>query len=187
MPTDQRHTSLPDAELLVLYKHSKDLAVVGELFNRYMPMVYAVCVKYLRDREESRDAAMQIFEKLVTTLLQHEVEHFKSWLYVTSRNHCLMQIRARKGKNFGEIPPNFMENDPALHPGDEPETEANLSKLERCIETLANEQKRCVQLFYLEQKCYRDISRLTGYDDGKVKSYIQNGKRNLKICMERNG
>lgn len=187
MPTDQRHTSLPDTELLRLYKHSDDLSVLGELFNRYMSLVYGVCLKYLKDREESRDAVMQIFEKLVTSLREHEVEHFKSWLYVTARNHCLMQLRARKGKNFEEISPYLMENDTPAHLEDEPEMEANLSKLEKCIETLVSEQKRCVQLFYLEQKCYRDISQLTGFDDNKVKSYIQNGKRNLRICMERNG
>lgn len=187
MPTDQRHTLLTDAELLLLYKRSEDLSVLGELFNRYMSLVYGVCLKYLKDREESRDAVMQVFEKLVTSLREHEVEHFKSWLYVTARNHCLMQLRARKGKKFEEISPYLMENDRAVHLEDEPELEANLSKLEKCIETLASEQKRCVQLFYLEQKCYRDISQLTGYDDNKVKSYIQNGKRNLKICMEHNG
>jgi RNA polymerase sigma factor (sigma-70 family) len=187
MPTDQRHTLLTDAELLLLYKRSDDLSVLGELFNRYMSLVYGVCLKYLKDREESRDAVMQVFEKLVTSLREHEVEHFKSWLYVTARNHCLMQLRARKGKKFEEISPYLMENDRAVHLEDEPELEANLSKLEKCIETLVSEQKRCVQLFYLEQKCYRDISRLTGYDDNKVKSYIQNGKRNLKICMEHNG
>jgi RNA polymerase sigma-70 factor (ECF subfamily) len=187
MPTDQRHTILTDAELLLLYKRSDDLAVLGELFNRYMSLVYGVCLKYLKDREESRDAVMQVFEKLVTSLREHEVEHFKSWLYVTSRNHCLMQLRARKGKNFEEISPYLMENDTALHLEEEPEMEANLSKLEKCMDTLVSEQKRCVQLFYLEQKCYRDISTLTGYDDNKVKSYIQNGKRNLKLCMERDG
>jgi RNA polymerase sigma factor (sigma-70 family) len=187
MPTDQRHTLLTDAELLLLYKRSEDLSVLGELFNRYMSLVYGVCLKYLKDREESRDAVMQVFERLATSLREHEVEHFKSWLYVTARNHCLMQLRARKGKKFEEISPYLMENDRAVHLEDEPELEANLSKLEKCIETLVSEQKRCVQLFYLEQKCYRDISQLTGYDDNKVKSYIQNGKRNLKICMEHNG
>jgi RNA polymerase sigma factor (sigma-70 family) len=187
MPTDQRHTLLTDAELLHLYKRSGDLSVLGELFNRYMSLVYGVCLKYLKDREESQDAVMQVFEKLVTSLREHEVEHFKSWLYVTARNHCLMQLRGRKGKKFEEISPYLMENDRAVHLEDEPEMEANLSKLEKCIETLVSEQKRCVQLFYLEQKCYRDISQLTGYDDNKVKSYIQNGKRNLRICMEHNG
>jgi len=187
MPTDQRHTFLTDAELLLLYKRSDDLAVLGELFNRYMSLVYGVCLKYLKDREESRDAVMQVFEKLVTSLREHEVEHFKSWLYVTSRNHCLMYLRARKGKNFEEISPYLMESDSVVHLEEEPEMEANLSKLEKCMDTLVSEQKRCVQLFYLEQKCYRDISQLTGYDDNKVKSYIQNGKRNLKLCMERDG
>ena len=149
-----------------------------------MTLVYGVCLKYLKDREESRDAVMQIFEKLVTSLREHEVEHFKSWLYVTSRNHCLMQLRAEKGKNFEEISAHLMESDAFMHPGEEPEMESNLSKLEHCIEQLAAEQKHCITLFYMQQKCYKEIVQLTGFDDNKVKSYIQNGKRNLKICME---
>jgi RNA polymerase sigma factor (sigma-70 family) len=178
---------LHDNELIRRYKESGELAILGELYKRYMPLVYGVCLKYLKDREESRDAVMQIFEKLVTTLKEHEVEHFKSWLYITSRNHCLMQLRARKGKNFEEITEFFMETEAQLHLDDEPEMESNLSKLELCIQKLAAEQKHCVTLFYLQQKCYKEIVQLTGFDDNKVKSYIQNGKRNLKICMEEHG
>lgn len=181
------HSALSDNELIQKYQNSGDLNLVGVLYNRYMSMVYGVCLKYLKDREESRDATMQIFEKLMVSLKEHDIAHFKSWLYVTSRNHCLMALRAKKGKNFEKISSDFMENEILLHLPEEPEMEANFSKLERCIETLASEQKACVQLFYIQQKCYREIVHLTGFDDNKVKSYIQNGKRNLKLCMERNG
>jgi RNA polymerase sigma factor (sigma-70 family) len=176
-----------DTELIWQYKESGDLAVLGELYNRYMPLVYGVCMKYLKDREESRDAVMQIFEKLVTALLEHEISYFKSWLYVTARNHSLMLLRGRKGRHFQEISPMLMENEMLVHLEEEPEIESNLSKLEDCIALLAKEQKQCVTLFFLEQKCYKDIVKLTGFDDSKVKSYIQNGKRNLKICMEEHG
>jgi RNA polymerase sigma factor (sigma-70 family) len=186
MSSDRLETKT-DAALLQQYRTGQDLAVLGELYNRYMSMVYGVCLKYLKDRDESKDAVMQLFEKLVTSLMEHEVLNFKSWLYVMAKNHCLMHLRARKGKNFEEISPFLMETGAAEHPGEEPEMESNLSKLEKCIGTLVSEQKQCVQLFYLEQKCYREIVELTGYDDNKVKSYIQNGKRNLKICMEKNG
>jgi RNA polymerase sigma-70 factor (ECF subfamily) len=179
--------SATDEELLSLYKRDEDLKVLGVLYDRYMSMVYGVAMKYLRHREESRDAVMQIFEKLVETLKSHEVQHFKSWLYVTARNYCLMQLRSSKNRHFKEIDEHFMESEAPVHLEDEPEIEMNISKLEKCMEELGAEQKRCVQLFYLNQKCYRDITEITGYDDNKVKSYIQNGKRNLKICMERNG
>lgn len=187
MLVDRNDTQLPDNELIQRYRNSGDLSILGEFYTRYMPMVYGVCLKYLKDREESKDAVMQVFERLITLLKEHEVVHFKSWLYVTSRNHCLMQIRARKGKNFEEISTQFMEIDPNAHPEDETDMESNLSKLEECIAQLVEEQKRCVTLFYLQQRCYKDIVELTGFDDKKVKSYIQNGKRNLKICMEKNG
>jgi RNA polymerase sigma factor (sigma-70 family) len=186
MPSPQNYKSLDDSQLLVTYRNSGGLDVLGELYNRYMSLVFGVCLKYLKDRDESRDAVMHIFEKLIETLKNHEIEHFKSWLYITARNHCLMHIRARKGKNFEEISPTLMESDSLLHLDNEPEKEANLSKLEKCIETLGDEQKQCVKLFYLQEKCYKEITDSTGFDMNKVKSYIQNGKRNLKICMEKN-
>ena len=187
MLSPEKYKQLSDQELILRYKASGELAVVGELYSRYMNLVFGVCLKYLKDREESRDAVMQIFEKLVSSLREHEVTHFKSWLYATSRNHCLMQLRARKGKNFEEITAAFMESGTQMHLEDGSEMESNLSKLENCIEQLVAEQKSCIRLFYIQQKCYKEIVTLTGFDDNKVKSYIQNGKRNLKLCMDQNG
>jgi RNA polymerase sigma-70 factor (ECF subfamily) len=177
---------MTDDELTKLYKSKGELSVLGELYSRYTAMVFGVCLKYLKDRESSRDAVMQIFEKLVSALLEHDVEHFKSWLYILTRNYCLMQIRSQKNRKFEEISTFIMESDVTLHHDDEPELESNLSKLEGCIERLVNEQKNCVRLFYIQQKCYKEITTITGFDLNNVKSYIQNGKRNLKICMERN-
>lgn len=182
----QKPSDIPDSELLAQYKIKGDVQGLGELFSRYTSLIYGVCLKYLRDRDDAKDAVMQVFEKLVQTLREHEVDNFKSWLYVTSRNHCLMQIRAKKSKMTEEIPSELMESDLVLHLEEETELEGNLSKLEKCIEQLVNEQKHCVNLFYLEQKCYKEISGLTDFDLKQVKSFIQNGKRNLKICMERN-
>jgi RNA polymerase sigma-70 factor (ECF subfamily) len=187
MLSSEKYKDLSDQELIQRYKGSGELAIVGELYNRYMMLVYGVCLKYLKDREESKDAVMQIFEKLLTSLREHDVANFKAWLYTISRNHCLMQLRAKKGKNFQEISEIFMETGAAMHLEDDADMESNLSKLEHCIEQLVAEQKSCIRLFYIQQKCYKDIVALTGYDDNKVKSYIQNGKRNLKICMDQNG
>lgn len=172
-----------DQELLLQYKSTGDIEILGALYSRYTVLVYGVCVKYLKDREEGKDAVMQIFEKLVITLRTHEVTHFKSWLYTTARNHCLMSLRAGKGRFFEEISPELMESDMNAHPDEGPEIDSNLSKLEDCIKKLVPEQQLCVSLFYLQQKCYKEIVVITGFDDNKVKSYIQNGKRNLRICM----
>lgn len=177
---------LTDAELVRAYKESQQKELVGELYKRYTALVYGLCLKYLKDREQAKDAVMQLFEKLLTTLLTHEVNHFKSWLYVSAKNHCLMQLRSSKGKIRVEIAEAHMENQEPAHLNEELELEHNLGKLEKCIEALNTEQKTCVKLFYLEERCYQEISVHTGYDLLKVKSYIQNGKRNLKICMERN-
>jgi RNA polymerase sigma factor (sigma-70 family) len=161
-------------------------SLLTKLFTRYSSLVYGVCLKYLKDREEAKDAVMSIFEKLPEKIKKQEIENFKAWLYVITRNHCLMQLRSQKGKLKQEISPFLVETNTELHLEDEPDLEGNLGKLERCMQQLNIEQKTCVQLFFLDEKCYQEVCDTTGYELKKVKSYIQNGKRNLKICMERN-
>lgn len=176
-----------DNELISLYKKTNDLSLIGELYTRYTALVYGVCMKYLKDRDEAKDASMQVFEKLIGVLQSHEVENFKSWLFVTARNHCLMQIRSKKSKFREEIDAMDMENQFLLHPDEENDLENDLGKLEECIKKLVEGQQACVRLFYLDEKCYKEITTITGLDLNQVKSFIQNGKRNLKICMEQHG
>ncbi len=177
--------NIDDDGLIENYRNGGDLAVLGSLFERYMPMIYGVCLKYLKDEEGAKDAVMGIFEELIIKVKQHEVKQFRSWVYVLSRNYCLMQLRA--GKKMEEISPDeVMESTPFLHPEENNNKEEALKALERCMERLSEGQRQSVQLFYLEEKCYKEVAEITGYTMNDVKSYIQNGKRNLKICLEKN-
>jgi RNA polymerase sigma-70 factor (ECF subfamily) len=178
------HDDADEHKLLSAYRDSGELAVLGKLYEKYIPLVYGVCIKYLKDTEQAKDAVMGIFEELVTKARQHDIKQFKSWLYVVSRNYCLMQLRAEKKAGFINID-DFVEFAPVLHHDDGADKEAVVRSLERCIEKLADNQKQAVSLFYLKEKCYREITEITGFGLNEVKSYIQNGKRNLKICMER--
>lgn len=179
-------SDIDDQVLLAEYRSSGDLEVLGQLYGRYMHLVYGVCLKYLKDDEASKDAVMQIFEQLIKKLKIHEVNNFKSWLYTLARNYCLMEIRANGKQEFVSLEDNFMEKDAFVHLDIEDTRERKLSVMEECMEKLPAEQKDTIKLFYLEQKCYKEVADITGYDLNKVKSYIQNGKRNLKICIENN-
>jgi RNA polymerase sigma factor (sigma-70 family) len=174
-----------DEVLLRRYRQSGDLAVLAELFEGYSSMVYFVCFKYLQDGEQSKDAVMQIFEELITKVNKQEINQFGSWLYVLSRNYCLMQLRASKKMEYTTID-NFMELPVELHQDVEAK-EKQLTALELCMEKLPRVQKQSIDLFFMNEKCYKEITEITGYSLNDVKSYIQNGKRNLKICMEKNG
>ena len=178
--------SQDDLALVGAYKSSGDLAYLGELYQRYMHLVYGVCLKYLKNPEASQDATMQLFEKLITALKKHEVSNFKSWLHVMAKNHCLMALRKEKGEPVKEFSDWGMENGYEQHHANDDgiELEENLTKLEACIEQLQSEQQSCISLFYLKKKPYKTISAETGLELKKVKSHIQNGKRNLKACME---
>lgn len=178
---------ITDEELLRQFNRNGSLETLGALYSRYMHLVYGVSLKYLESREDARDAVMQIFEKLISDLPGQEIRNFKSWLYVLAKNFCLMQIRSQKsadGRLQGyKFEQEFMESGSELHPMDreDPSAEADL---QRCMEKLKKEQKQCIELFYYQNRCYQEIAEQLGIDEKKVKSFLQNGKRNLKICLE---
>ncbi len=173
-----------DNTLLERYFESGDMEWLGTLYNRYIHLVYGVCMKYLRDRDTAKDAVMQIFEKLIETLRKEKVRDFNKWIYTVSRNHCLMMLRESKKRASKEDRLIFMENEEVLNHGDDGIMENNIEILRECIETLPENQKTCVEMFYFQQKSYREISEHTRFDLNNIKSFIQNGKRNLKNCVE---
>ncbi len=179
--------SLTDEELLSEFKKNFNQQMLAQLYLRYTDLVYGVCMKYFKNAEVAKDAAMNIYQELLTKLQTNEVQNFKSWLYVVVKNHCLMQLRKEKKNITVEFTPAVMQSEDFTHLDDVLEKENELKKLEFCIERLPADQKQSIRLFYLKNKCYNEIVDTTGYDWNKVRSLIQNGRRNLKICMEKNG
>jgi RNA polymerase sigma factor (sigma-70 family) len=173
-----------DSELVLAYKRSADIKILGELFQRYMELVYGVCLKYLKQPENAQDSVISIFEELVVKLQKHEVDNFKSWLYTLAKNHCLMRLRSEKKQPFVSFDVELMQSDENVHLNGELEKEANFKKLDYCLGQLQEEQRTVIELFYLQGKCYNEIAETTGIEWNKVRSYIQNGRRNLKLCMD---
>lgn len=175
-----------DAELITLYQKELQADIVGELYKRYALLVYGLCFKYLNDEGEAEDAVSEIFELLLSKLQVQEINFFKSWLFIVSKNHL---IRKQKKKNdiktveIENISENFMENeaDVSLNIRDEQK-----ELLRQAISNLNEEQRTCIELFYYQQKPYQEVASISGYDLNKVKSAIQNGKRMIKLFMEEN-
>ncbi len=179
----QQHT---DSELVASYKKEQNIEALGALYSRYMDLLYGVCLKYLKDTELAKDAVLQVYEHLVVKLPIHEVDNFRAWVHTVTKNHCLMYLRSPKNKPNISFEPEFMQNNETVHLNDEINKEESYNKLEKCLQLLVNEQKITVQMFYYEQKCYKEIADFTGFTIGTVRSYIQNGRRNLKNCIDKN-
>jgi RNA polymerase sigma factor (sigma-70 family) len=177
--------AVDDLELIAAYRKSTDLKIVAQLYTRYMQLLYGVCLKYLGELEPAKDAVMDIFEELAQKLLRHEVANFRGWLYTLAKNHCLMKLRSAKRIRTTGFDPDNMQTAEELHLKDKIEQEEQFDRLSKCIETLAADQRAVIQLFYLQNKCYKEIETVTGMEWNKVRSHIQNGRRNLKICMQR--
>ena len=148
-----------------------------------MDLVYGVSLKYFKESEDAKDCVLNIFEELVTKLRKHEVDNFKAWLYQLTKNHCLGKLRSRKiiPVNIDISTVQFQENE---HLDNVYEKEENFRKMEYCLSRLGKEQRQVVELFYRQDKCYKEIADITGLEANKVRSYLQNGRRNLRVCMD---
>lgn len=159
--------------------------VLGDLYQRYMDLIYGVCLKYLKVPDDAQDAVINIFEELIVKLKKYDIDNFKGWLYQLAKNHCLMKLRSSKSHPVN-IDVDIVHLAEKPHLDDVMDKENNLTAMENCIEQLPAEQKRVVKMFYLNEKCYNEIAVDTATNINKVRSFIQNGRRNLKICMEKN-
>lgn len=177
-----------DLELVASYQRTHDKQYVGELYQRYSHLVYGLCLGYFEDREASRDAVLNIFEKLFEQLKKHQPDNFKIWLTFVARNYCISEIRKQKTRS--ERQEGYIR-DAELHTEEQaPMTEhpvatkeAGLQQLEEAVQQLGDEQRICIELFFLKEKSYKEICEMTGYSEKQVKSHLQNGKRNLKIML----
>lgn len=175
-----------DEDLLKAYQLEYNQELIAILYLRYTDLVYGVCMKYFKEEEKAKDTIMNIYEELITKLKNHTIEYFKSWLYTVVKNHCLMELRKENKGKIVSFQQDFMYLEDFSHLDNILEKEKKLEKLEECVESLNDEQKISVRMFYLENKCYKEIASVTGNDWSKVRSLIQNGRRNLKICIESN-
>lgn len=178
-------TKETDEELLRNYQKTGQSIYFGKLYNRYIPLVYGLCLKYLQREDEAQDAVMQLFDELLTKVKQNEIQTFRTWLYSVARNHCLQILRKREHAVQIEIRPDFMESDEILHLLDEgDDDDGRMKALQHCMDRLPEDQRVAIAKFFMDGLSYADIVEATGYPLKSVKSYIQNGKRNLKICIE---
>lgn len=184
--------SLPDIELLNAFLLKKENRYLGELLDRYVRFVFVVCMKYLKNEEEAKDMVMQVFEKVIRDVHRFEIQNFKSWLHVVTKNSCLMHLRSNKNiKNTSwDETKDFtlnVETRHAMHLEESEENELRLVELEKSVLLLEESQKQCIELFYLKGKSYLEVAEITGFTLNQVKSNIQNGKRNLKNRLMANG
>jgi len=179
----EHYDHMTDNELLEKFYSDKNTRWLGIVLQRYTYLLLGVCMKYLKNEEQAKDAVQQIFLKAITELGKYKVAYIKSWLYMIAKNHCLMKLRDKQIFIPVESKPDLAA--PETDHAERTEKEATLTMLEKALEELNEEQKTCVTLFYLQKKSYQEIVDLTGFSLLQVKSYIQNGKRNLKILVEK--
>ena len=179
------HKNISDQELLERFYADRDNQWLGILLERYTLLLLGVCMKYLKNEELARDSVQQIFLKAITELQKYRVEYFKSWIYMVAKNYCLMQLRDKPGKNTAELKDTI-----AAEPFEADKEEVILNEktydyMAEALKELNQEQQLCVTLFYIEKKSYQQITEQTGFSMMQVKSYIQNGKRNMRILIEK--
>lgn len=176
-----------DQELLIAYKNNEDSIALGKLYKAYMELVFGLCMKYLKNTADSEDAVMGIYELIAVKLKTQEVDNFKSWLYVVAKNYCLDKLRKDKRVLTKEKEVFLMQSREYFHPDEVNNNEKKFNLLEQCLEKLPELQKKMIDLFYYKKRSYQEIVDQEELAWNMVRSHIQNGRRNLKKCIESDG
>jgi RNA polymerase sigma-70 factor (ECF subfamily) len=181
-----RKKEYSDEELLSLLKKTGESEYFQQLYERYIPLIYGLCLKYLQSPESAQDAVIDIFESLSQKMQGYEIKVFKNWLYSVVKHHCFHVLKENKREIIVDFDSQFMESDTVLDLLSENLEEERDMALSQCLEKLPEPQRIAIEKFFYEDKSYAEIVDETGFHLKSVKSYIQNGKRNLKICIEKN-
>ena len=189
--TCQHHS---DELLIQLYQQTGKEIYVAELFQRYVDKVYIIARKYLKERETSKDLVMVVFEKVLKNLHKTDVQHFGNWVHTITRNECTHYHRqtnskAQKLSEWSDVErnsQNSVENDQLMRLIEAEDSAAAKKALEQAMNKLKDHHRKCIQLFYFEQKSYKEIAEITGFTLNEVKSYIQHAKNNLKKKLIKN-
>lgn len=180
-----KYNHIEDNELLQRFYADHNNEWLGILLERYTMLLLGVCMKYLKNDEEAKDAVQQVFLKALNEMHKYKVDFFKSWIYMVAKNHCLMKLR-NKGKYTEDLTERFLATpEETTDINNHIEKEKTFTNMAEAIKQLNKEQQQCVILFYLQKKSYQEITAETNFTLMQVKSHIQNGKRNLKLLMER--
>jgi RNA polymerase sigma-70 factor (ECF subfamily) len=180
------YRNLSDNDLLHKIALKQDTEAFAVLYNRYAHLALGVCLKYLQQEAAAQDAVQVVFVQLWQNIHQYQIRNFKPWLGQVLKNHCLMELRKKSPEQLIDASASmeFMEYEEEWHL--KVKDEQVLQHLQKCLSELNQDQKKCIQLFYIDQHSYAQTAMATGFTDKEVKSYIQNGKRNLKICLKKN-
>lgn len=181
MKDNHKHNNLTDEELLLKFYNTRDKYWLGQLLERYTVLLFGVAMKYLKDKTQAADAVQHTFLMALTRFPKEHVQNVKGWLYIVVRNYCLQYIRNNNFDLGGDYP-EFLKQEDADKEAIELK-EYSLEQMEIALDDLIEEQRVCIRLFYYEKKSYHQIIEQTNYTYMQVKSYIQNGKRNLKRIL----
>jgi RNA polymerase sigma factor (sigma-70 family) len=174
---------LSDVELLELYREESDTEALGVLYEKHLTLVFATCQRYLESEAAAQDAVLDIYEQLTEKVKLHDIQNFESWLFILAKNHCLMALRKQKTTTVMPLDDYNHIADEHISEEEHQAKELEVVSLQECINRLPEEQKTAITLFYLQEKSYKEVADEMNEDVNKVRSYIQNGRRNLKICM----
>ena len=180
----KKYQTIADNDLPSAFREMRKSLVLEEIYKRFSHLMFGTCLKYLQNKDDAEDCVMDIFQKLPSLLETHQIQYFKSWLFMVTKNECLMRLRKQKNKSLPIELMQIEENDVQSAINEKISLDQQIDRLNDAIQELNEEQKKCIQLFYLEKKCYQEIADELNLSVNKVKSAIQNGKRNLKIKLQ---
>jgi RNA polymerase sigma-70 factor (ECF subfamily) len=175
---------LSDEDILQKYQVSFEAEYIGELFRRYVPLLYGIGLKYLQSADKAQDAVMQLFETITTQTPLNEIKEFKTGICTLMKNRCLQTLHENHQEKPADSQTNTIEQHEILSIFEKEQTDEKRRMLQMQVKKLPVEQRIPIIRFFTDEMSYMDIADSTGHKLKQVKGLIGDGMQNLKTYME---
>ena len=164
-------------ERLLVEAARKDPARFAELYEAHFERIYAYVVRRVRDRHAAEDITSEVFQQALAHIGRYEWRGapFSAWLYRIAANAIADRWKAQQRE----------QGTPGPEPSVEPDMAAieQQARLHRMVGQLPQEQRRVIELRFVEQKSIREIATELGKSEGAIKQLQFRGIEGLRARM----
>ncbi len=156
--------------------------------ERFQNLVFSLCLRMLRHREDAEDVAQESFVRCFRALDRwDQVRPLRPWLLTIAANRCRTALEKRSklpGQNELAIDLAAERREHSQHHQDELDLG---EELEIALSDLREEYRNCFVLFYEQELSYQEIGEILECPQGTVKTWLHRARAQIAEKLRERG
>ncbi len=182
------HTETDDKDIIARVLNG-DQGAYAVLVNRYQNLVFTICLRYVKTREDAEEVAQDVFVKAYRSLADFKGQSkFSTWLYTITTTSSITFLRKKKLDVHSLDNENVFAKASLQDSGmsaNQVEQKSRVNMVNQAIQLLSPDDAQVITLFYKGEQTLEEIAKTLGKEANAVKVQLHRARSRLKEKMER--